>query len=235
MMAKQRRRLKTLASEHPDVSRRGQREEHPGVAGLPWAVADRFPGLIYRSIRHPDGRLSYPHYTGRLVDVLGIRPWACEEMTSLSTLVLQEDRQLLADAIERSARDLSPLTIDVRVIAPSGKICWLRSESTPRRLDNGGVLWEAVAIDVTEQREAASRTNALERQVAELQKVAALGKLTGEIAHDVNNILQVVLTNAEVLALVSESTVHRQLSEVFRRAAERGTSLVRLFLACARR
>ncbi|MGI9605953.1 MAG: response regulator [Acidimicrobiales bacterium] len=87
----------------------------------------------------------------------------------------------------------------------------------------------AIAEDVTERR-------AAEEQLHHGQKMDALGQLTGGVAHDVNNILAVIMGNADVLArlLADDEDLLRHANQVVR-AAARGGELTQRLLAFSRR
>lgn len=83
--------------------------------------------------------------------------------------------------------------------------------------------------DVTERR-------ATEEQLRQSQNLEAIGKLTGGVSHDFNNLLQVILGNSELLvAELIERPDLRKLAEMTRIAAERGAELTNRLLAFARR
>jgi two-component system cell cycle sensor histidine kinase/response regulator CckA len=66
---------------------------------------------------------------------------------------------------------------------------------SPVRDETGRIVnYVGVARDVTRERE-------LEAQLQQSQKLEAVGHLTGGIAHDLNNLLSVVMANAEMLIL----------------------------------
>jgi signal transduction histidine kinase len=75
-----------------------------------------------------------------------------------------------------------------------------------------------------------------ERQLAQAQKMEAVGQLTGGVAHDFNNLLTVVLGNVDMLLRKADKEPRRlrQLNAI-RQAAERGRSLTRQLLAFSRR
>jgi signal transduction histidine kinase len=75
-----------------------------------------------------------------------------------------------------------------------------------------------------------------ERQLAQAQKMEAVGQLTGGVAHDFNNLLTVILGNIDMLGrkLDKDPRQQRQLGAI-RQAAERGRSLTRQLLAFSRR
>ena len=98
-------------------------------------------------------------------------------------------------------------------------------------LYDGGGLRGAVFVveDVTELRR-------VERQLVQAQKLEALGQLTGGVAHDFNNVLQVVLGVSDVLAAsLAEDTKRLELVQLAQGAAERGATLTRQLLAFSRR
>ncbi len=101
---------------------------------------------------------------------------------------------------------------------------WLELSATP---SSTGVT--VVFSDVTEVRH-------LSQQLAQSQRLEAVGQLTGGIAHDFNNLLTVVLGGAD--ALTADDTLtedSREMAELIGSAAERGAELTHRLLAFARR
>ena len=100
---------------------------------------------------------------------------------------------------------------------------------TPLRGPDGTVRGSVIALrDITERRQLAS-------QLAQVQKLEAIGRLAGGIAHDFNNLLGVV-TGFSDLALESlepETPLYSRIEEV-KKAGERGISLTRQLLAFSR-
>lgn len=85
-----------------------------------------------------------------------------------------------------------------------------------------------IAIDVTEQRE-------MEDMVRESYKLRSVGQLTGGVAHEFNNILQVVETNLELVkATIPEGSEAEKLLNNALRAGHRGARLTNHLLAFSR-
>ena len=86
-----------------------------------------------------------------------------------------------------------------------------------------------VSEDVTDKRK-------LERQLAQAQKMEAVGQLTGGIAHDFNNILTVITGTIEILADgVADRPALADIANLIDEAAMRGADLTRQLLAFARK
>ncbi len=101
---------------------------------------------------------------------------------------------------------------------------------TPVRDESGGILhFVAIKSDVTGRRR-------LEQQLRAAQKMDAIGRLAGGVAHDFNNALAVILGFAErgLGRLAPLDPLHHDLREIVR-TVERSASLTRQLLAFARR
>jgi len=87
----------------------------------------------------------------------------------------------------------------------------------------------AIASDVTDH-------NALERQYLHAQKMEAVGRLAGGVAHDFNNILTVILGNVSILMFDHDTggECHEILKEI-QENATRASGLTRQLLAFSRR
>lgn len=82
--------------------------------------------------------------------------------------------------------------------------------------------------DVTEEKD-------LGRQLAQAQKMEALGQLTGGIAHDFNNILAMQLINLEILQdSLKEDSVEMELAEFSLQAVKRGAELIDRLMSFSR-
>jgi PAS domain S-box-containing protein len=83
--------------------------------------------------------------------------------------------------------------------------------------------------DITERR-------ALEEQLRQSQKLEAIGRLAGGVAHDFNNILMSIMGSADLLLmeLESDAAARGEASEI-KQSVERGAGLTRQLLAFSRR
>ena len=93
-----------------------------------------------------------------------------------------------------------------------------------------------IVRDVTDQRRAAREREALQEQLRQAQKLEAIGRLAGGVAHDFNNVLTSIRAS---VALVEEalSTDHPCLADVRQIGADahRAAELTRQLLAFARK
>ena len=85
-----------------------------------------------------------------------------------------------------------------------------------------------IARDITDRMK-------VERQLAQNQKMDAIGQLTGGISHDFNNLLGVIIGNLDLLErlILGNETAIKRLHTA-RKAAERGADLTRRLLAFSR-
>lgn len=104
---------------------------------------------------------------------------------------------------------------------------WQQARARAREVE---IAHHNLAADVVRHRE-------LEAQLRQSQKMEAVGQLTGGIAHDLNNVLTVVVANAELMAaaLPPGSVELRSELDQLRAAAGRGAGMVRRLLAFSRR
>ncbi|REJ74023.1 MAG: PAS domain S-box protein [Acidobacteria bacterium] len=142
---------------------------------------------------------------------------------------------LLAERLVEAERRRRPLlTEDELHLAGRNRV--LRSLLFPVFEDDGVVRSiGAVIEDLTHQREAADEKHQLEVQLAQSQKMEAVGRLAGGIAHDFNNILTVICGTAELLRAGFDSH-HPQQEDVeeIHEQAQRAARLTRQLLTFSR-
>lgn len=95
--------------------------------------------------------------------------------------------------------------------------------------DHGRRIEFLLINDITELRK-------LERQLRQSQKMEAVGRLTGGIAHDLNNVLTVVMADADLIAAELGNVKGEVVEDLddLRGAARRGASMIRKLLSFTR-
>ncbi len=100
----------------------------------------------------------------------------------------------------------------------------------------GPPLYMGVIRDVTEARRSAAALHTLEEQFRQAQRLEAVGRLAGGVAHDFNNVLMAINGYAELLRLDFPANDPRraELEEILA-ATRRATDLTRQLLAFSRK
>ena len=81
-----------------------------------------------------------------------------------------------------------------------------------------------------------TREQILQKQLIQAQKMECIGQLAGSVAHDFNNILQVILSASELLGLsISDKDPRRLEVEEIRKTADRAIALTRQLLTFSRK
>ena len=97
-----------------------------------------------------------------------------------------------------------------------------------------GVL--GIGRDITEHHRMVAEQSRLESQLQQAQKMELVGRFAGSVAHDYNNMLGVILANADLaLYQMPQVQAERKYLEEIQRAARHSANLTRQLLAFARR
>ena len=118
-----------------------------------------------------------------------------------------------------------------------GNVFWANVIMDAIRDDDGEIIGFAkITRDITERHEAQAQLEKVRIQLAEAQKMEALGQLTGGVAHDFNNLLMVLTGNIHTLKRAAQEDPRAlRAANAIELAAQRGASLTRQLLTFARR
>jgi PAS domain S-box-containing protein len=114
---------------------------------------------------------------------------------------------------------------------------WRHIESVGvNRFDDPGIRGVIINYrDVTESQRAEEALRALEDQLRQAQKMEAIGRLAGGVAHDFNNVLTAILGSADLLSMQLKPDDPRWAeADAIKRAADRGASLTKRLLSLSR-
>ncbi|MGP8434895.1 response regulator [Paraburkholderia fungorum] len=173
-----------------------------------------------------------------------------------ATQVIHPDDQSLNEQLTSEAiRTGAPFRAEYRIRRPDGDYMWVQANGRCEYDEHGEpTRFPGVLIDIHERKIAEQSlrqlTETLEQRVADevsaralaeeqlrqAQKMEAIGSLTGGVAHDFNNVLQVINGNLQMLAADADCNpaTLRRLSAATE-AVKRGAKLAAHLLAFARR
>lgn len=213
-----------------------------------WPVADRQVQSLIHDLRHNDERTRFALGIART----GV--WEAELVTGqvewsetmhlvmgctasefggtvdgFQSLLHPDDRNKFARIVHGNFDDHRDFQVEVRVPWPGGAIHWVQLRGRVHPIDGTSIQLLAVAQDITECKE-------LELQLRQSQKMEAMGRLAGGVAHDFNNILTAILGYAVLIeGDPADETQTRSHAMQISKAANRAALLTRQLLAFSRR
>jgi PAS domain S-box-containing protein len=121
-------------------------------------------------------------------------------------------------------------------VRKDGTFFWASVIIDPIYEDGELVGFAKITRDITERRDAQLKLEQMHQQLAESQKLDALGQLTGGVAHDFNNLLMIISGSLHTLKkAVGADPKHQRALSAIETATKRGASLTSQLLTFARR
>jgi PAS domain S-box-containing protein len=122
-------------------------------------------------------------------------------------------------------------------VRKDGSFFWASVIIDPIYDDEGKLIGFAkITRDITERRNAQISLERVQHQLAESQKMDALGQLTGGVAHDFNNLLMIVTGHIHTLKKLADGNPKAtRAAQAIELAAQRGANLTRQLLTFSRR
>jgi PAS domain S-box-containing protein len=173
-----------------------------------------------------DGVVQFPN--PKTCELLG---YSAEEFntTSFMELVADEDRDGVLEKCRFIDRERKPaLMLPFRMVNKYGKVIWVDMNSVP-------IEWKGRPATLHLLRDITQRKT-METELMQAQKMEAIGTLAGGIAHEFNNLLQVISGSLQLL-FKSKSADHpdaRYLNHIDK-AVQRATTLTKKLLVYSRK
>lgn len=148
-----------------------------------------------------------------------------------------EDRECVRAAARRVLETGTEFLVEFRVGGEDGRIHWHEARGQLHYTAAGEPhLLLGIWQDITERKRTEEALRRSEEQLRHSQKMEAIGRLAGGVAHDFNNILAVINGYTELLTLRTELTpkVREQLLEI-QKAGERAARLTNQLLDFGRK
>jgi PAS domain S-box-containing protein len=113
----------------------------------------------------------------------------------IGTRIHPEDLSVFQEHFERSRRDGSDVQLEFRLQMPDGAVKYVHVVAHTRG-DHGELEYIGAVQDVTERRSSEAALSKARSELSRVARVTSLGVLTASIAHEVNQPLSGIVTNA---------------------------------------
>jgi PAS domain S-box-containing protein len=113
----------------------------------------------------------------------------------IGTRIHPEDLSVFLEHIERSRRDRSDVQLEFRLQMPDDTVKYVHVAAHIRS-DHGRLEYFGAVQDVTERRASEEALSKARSELSQVARVTSLGVLTASIAHEVNQPLSGIVTNA---------------------------------------
>jgi PAS domain S-box-containing protein len=154
----------------------------------------------------------------------------------ISRFILKEDHAIYHHRRKQVFGTGEPQAWELRMLKMDGTPFWGHLAATAATSADGAPMCRLVIVDISERKRSEEEKAKLEIQFQQAQKMESVGRLAGGVAHDFNNILQVILIHADLLLKnnLTDSSSREGLEEIHS-CARRSADLTRQLLAFARR
>lgn len=128
--------------------------------------------------------------------ILELDPTVTPTFALIYTRIHPEDVPAHNEMIRRQRSAAGDFEHEHRLLLPDGKVKWVHLVAHATRDEDGGVEYIAALQDVTQRRLSEEALGRVRSELAHVARVASLGTLTASIAHEVNQPLSGIITNA---------------------------------------
>ncbi len=135
--------------------------------------------------------------------MLGIAPEAPLTLTAVQQAIHPDDGQAAIESMRSPAYGGEDVASEFRVVLPDHQIRWLRVRAHADHDEEGNTFRvSGVFTDITAGKTAEHDAAQQRSELAHLMRVSALGELSGAIAHELNQPLTAILSNAQAARLM---------------------------------
>jgi hypothetical protein len=178
---------------HTDIDDRKRAEEELRRSEAFLAEGQHLARLGSFAWRVEDDRITW---SDQLYRIFAFEPGSLVTLDRLGTRVHPDDIPLLNDMIDRARGAAGNFEYEHRLLMPDNSVKHLHLLAHATRDEKGRLEYIGAVQDITERRLAEAALSRARSELARVAGVTSLGVLTASIAHEVNQPLSGIVTNA---------------------------------------
>jgi len=150
--------------------------------------------------------------------LFGFGPSEPLTLERIAERIYPQDREIFERILQQAQEGGGAYEMEYRLTLPDGRVRWIASRGRVEFREPGGppVLARGTSMDVTQRKETERQAQRQREEIAHLSRVAMLGELSGSLAHELNQPLTAILSNAQAAQrfLARDSFDREELQEI---------------------
>ena len=185
-------------------------------------------GMVYNCKNDKDWTMDF--VSSGSLELTGYRPGDIERnnMISYNEIIHPDDREAVWDNVQEALKNKVPFILHYRITTSEGKIKYVWEQGRGVWSNSGELEGlQGFITDITKQVDAEQQIKNSQAQLVHMEKLSALGKLTGSISHEFNNPLQGIRNTIAILSRSALSEKEVQLAKLGKKECDRMGKMIR--------
>ena len=145
--------IKGVILTFSDITEKKKLESLLSEASTLKAVSANIPGMLYQLLVDTSGNGRFVFASEQSKDIFGLAPEALvASPEKMKTMFSQADLTRLRDTAMTAGERLKPFELEFPIQSATGEPRWIVMRNSPHSLPDGSVLWNGLALDITDSK-----------------------------------------------------------------------------------
>ncbi|MBF8435844.1 PAS domain-containing protein [Halanaerobiaceae bacterium Z-7014] len=179
-----------------NIAYQESREEIEQLKELLDKLVNKSPGMTYQFKLLPDDSYTFPYISEGIKELLGISYKETKDNPDKAlSYVHNKDYDRIVQELNKSAKNLSVWSEELRIILPDQNVRWIESIAMPEKLDDESIIWHGNIYDITKRKTQELKIKELNKVAVEFHEINNEKEICEKTLNSAKNILSLDLSS----------------------------------------
>jgi PAS domain S-box-containing protein len=161
-------------------------------------LVSNIPGAVYRCACNRERTMEYLSDEIETLAGYPASDFIHNAVRTYASIIHPDDQRMAEDTVQAAMINNMPYTIEYRVVHRDGGTCWVHERGQATRGEDGEIQYlDGAIFDISERKEAEIEIQQHREELARVLRIATTGELSASLAHELNQPLAAILSNAQ--------------------------------------